>query len=148
MPSNSIEPHRNSNEKAFLPAPADAPVAPPGAVDVAMLTSFEEAQIEGEPDFVVELIDLYLEDASAKIDALQEGLATADVTTLRRLAHCLKGSSGNLGANRMAALCGELERIDGNDLLRKAGELVISLEQEFECVRVIFAAERRRRAGE
>jgi HPt (histidine-containing phosphotransfer) domain-containing protein len=144
MPSSSTEINR-ANEKVFLPVPADAPVAPSAAVDMAMLRSFEEAQIEGEPDLVVELIDLYLEDASAKIDALREALATSDETMLRRLAHCLRGSSGNLGAHRVAALCEELERIDGNDLLRTAGAALTNLEQEFERVGVIFAAERQRR---
>lgn len=145
MPSNSVEINRAPNEEVLLPTPADARVAPSGAVDVALLTSFEELQTEGEPDLVVELIGLYLEDASAKIAGLREALTTSDELTLRRLAHCLRGSSGNLGAHRMAALCEELERVDGNDLRRKAGELLTGLELEFERVRVIFAAERQRR---
>lgn len=145
MPSDNIEVNRAPNGEVLLPTPADAPVAPPEAVDVAMLTSFEEAQIEGEPDLVVELIDLYLEDASAKIDALWKALATSDEMLLRRLAHCLRGSSGNLGAHRMATLCEELERIDRPDPLREAVELLTSLDLEFERVRVIFAAERQKR---
>jgi HPt (histidine-containing phosphotransfer) domain-containing protein len=145
MTSDRIEINRAPNGEVLLPSPADAPVAPSEAVDVAMLTSLEEAQIEGEPDLLVELIDLYLEDASAKIDALWEALATSDEMLLRRLAHSLRGSSGNLGAHRMAAVCEELERIDGPDPLRKAGELLTSLELEFERVRLIFAAERQRR---
>lgn len=146
MSSNSVGINRTPNEEVFLPAPAAAPAAPPGAVDMAMLASFDEAQIEGEPDLVVELIDLYLEDASDKLDALRGALATSDETALRRLAHCLRGSSGNLGAHRMAALCEELERIDRRDLLRQAGELLAGLEQEFERVGAVFAAERQRRA--
>jgi HPt (histidine-containing phosphotransfer) domain-containing protein len=145
MPTNSDEINRTANIEVFLPAPADAHPAPPEAVDMAMLMSFEEAQIEGEPDLVVELIDLYLEDASAKIGALREALAEPDGTRLRRLAHCLRGSSGNLGAHRVAALCEELERVDGDDLLRKAGELLSELGLEFEHAGAILAAERRRR---
>jgi HPt (histidine-containing phosphotransfer) domain-containing protein len=143
MPSNSTE--ITPYEEVFLPAAADAPAAPPGAVDMTIFRSFEEAQIEGEPDLVVELIDLYLEDASAKIAALREALATSNESVLRRLAHALRGSSGNLGAYRMAALCAELEGVDRRDLLRTVGETLSDLEQEFERVGVIFAAERRRR---
>ena len=146
MPINRNEINGGMNEEVFLPASADAPVTPAEAVDMAMLTSFEEAQIDGEPDLVVELIELYLEDTAAKMGGLREALARSDGTTLRRLAHCLRGSSGNLGAHRMAALCGELEQIDCHDLPQKAGELLPSLEQEFEHVGVIFTAERQRRA--
>lgn len=145
MPVYINEIDRAANEEVFLLASADAPVPPPGAVDMATLLSFEEAQIEGEPDLVVELIDLYLEDASAKIGALREALAQPDETKLRRLAHCLRGSSGSLGAHRMAALCEGLERINGDDLLQKAGELLGGLQREFEHVGVILLAERRRR---
>jgi HPt (histidine-containing phosphotransfer) domain-containing protein len=145
MPINSNEIRGGMTGEVFLLASAAAPDAPAEAVDMAVLTSFEEAQLDGEPDLVVELIDLYLEDAAAKMEGLREALATSDEPMLRRLAHCLKGSSGNLGAHRMAALCDELEQIDCNDLLQKAGELLLSLEREFEHVGVIFAAERQRR---
>jgi HPt (histidine-containing phosphotransfer) domain-containing protein len=145
MPINRNEINGGMNEEVSLSVSADAPVTTAEGVDMAMLTSFDEAQIDGEPDLVVELIELYLEDAAAKMGGLREALAKSDETTLRRLAHCLRGSSGNLGAHRMAALCEELEQIDCNDLLQKAGGLLLSLEQEFEHVGVIFAAERQRR---
>lgn len=145
MSSNRIEIDRTPKEDLFLPVPADPPGAPSDAVDMAMLASFEKSPIEGESDLVVELIDLYLEDASAKIDALRGALATSDEAMLRRLAHCLRGSSGSLGARRVAALCEELELIDRDDLLRKAGDLLTSLGHEFERVRLIFTAERQKR---
>jgi HPt (histidine-containing phosphotransfer) domain-containing protein len=128
-----------------LLAPAGAFVTPAGAVDMAMLESFAEAQIDGEPDLVVELIDLYLTDTVAKMGALRKALANSDEPTLRRLAHCLRGSSGNLGARLMAERCKELEQVGGDDWHHTAGDLLHDLEGEFERVAVIFAAERRKR---
>jgi HPt (histidine-containing phosphotransfer) domain-containing protein len=133
------------NGEGILLVPAGACVTPPEAVDMEMLASFEEAQIDGEPDLVVELIDLYLTDAAAKIAALREALVNSDETALRRLAHSLRGSSGNLGARRMAALCEELERVGGGDWHPTAEALLLGLEREFERAGGIFAAERRRR---
>jgi len=82
-----------------------------GAVDLAALAGLEAAQVEGEPDIVVELMGLYLEDASGKLAAMREELAERGGGSLGRLAHSLKGSSANLGARRVAALGEELERM-------------------------------------
>lgn len=133
------------NGKGILPASAGALGAPDEVVDMEMLESFGEAQLDDEPDLVVELIDLYLTDAAAKMGALREALDNSDEPTLRRLAHCLRGSSGNLGARRVAALCKELEHVGGDDWRPKAGALLLSLERECGRVEVVFAAERRRR---
>lgn len=143
MSCNEI--NNNPNERVFLPVFTNAPVAMPEAVDIMILRSLEEAQIEGQPDLLVELIDLYLDDASAKLDAMREAIPRGDETLLKRVAHSLRGSSGNLGARRMATLCEELEQIDGHDLLQKADEILTRLEQEFEHVGQVFAAERQRR---
>ncbi|MBZ2188288.1 Hpt domain-containing protein [Alcanivorax sp. JB21] len=63
------------------------------------------------------LVQAYLRDASARLDELRglasEGTGSAGAQgegeALRRAAHTLKGSSSNLGAVRVAALCAALE---------------------------------------
>ena len=133
------------HERGILPAPAGASTTPDDVVDMEMLASFGEAQIDDEPDIVVELIDLYLTDVAAKMDALRVALDSSDGPALRRLAHCLRGSSGNLGAHRVAALCKELEQVGDDDWRPVAGGLLLSLERECERAEAVFAAERRRR---
>jgi two-component system sensor histidine kinase/response regulator len=116
------------------------------AVDMAALTDLEDAQVEGEPDLVVELIDLYLEDSSSKLAAIREAIAKTDEASLRRATHSLRGSSASLGAHRLAALCRELEQIGFSDSLESAESLRTGLERECELVQQVFAAERRRRS--
>lgn len=118
----------------------------PDAVDLAALNGLEDAQVEGEPDIVVELMELYLEDASAKLAAMREDLADKGGRSVGRLAHGLRGSSANLGARRVAALCEALERMGGGDLSCDGGALLNRLESELTCVSRVFGAERRRRA--
>lgn len=115
------------------------------AVDLAVLASLEGAQVEGEPDIVVELMELYLEDASAKLAAMHEDLTEKGGKSVGRLAHSLRGSSANLGARRAAALCAELEKMPEGDASRGGGVLLNRLELELACVRRIFEAERLRR---
>ena len=114
------------------------------AVDVATLRGLEEALADGEPDLVVELIDLYLESAPRMVAAAREAAATGDGPSLRRAAHNLRGGSASLGARRLAALCEEIEAA-GCGPSREAAALAARLEEEFERARRSFEAERRRR---
>jgi HPt (histidine-containing phosphotransfer) domain-containing protein len=114
-------------------------------VDLAVLASFDEAQIEGEPDFVVELIDLYLEQVPLLLDSIRIALETNNGLAAQRSAHSLRGSSSNLGVLQIAIIADQLEHVDVN-YEAFAQELLQSLESEFECVKEILIAERQRRS--
>ena len=115
------------------------------AVDLSVFLSLEEAQVAGEPDLVVELIDLYAEDTPRRLAAMKSALAAGDLAALRRAAHGLKGSSASLGARRVALLCEELERLPGAGLLQGGETILTGLCREFARVRLAFADERDRR---
>lgn len=116
------------------------------AVDLDVLASYEEAQIEGEPDFVVELIDLYLGEALRIFATLHTAIANDDRATAKRTAHSLRGSSANLGVMQIATLAGELEHLE-NPCGASARELLQQLETDFRPVSEILTAERRRRSS-
>ena len=111
---------------------------------MATLRGFEEASVEGEPDLVVELIDLYLESAPHLVAAVREAAAGGDGAALCISAHSLRGGSACLGARRVAALCEEIEAA-GRRSPRAAASLAARLEAEFELARQSFEAERLRR---
>lgn len=113
-------------------------------VDLEILGGFDEAQEEGEPDFVVELIDLYLQEAPRIFTSIREGLANNDWPTTKRAAHSLRGSSSNLGVLQMASTAGELEHLAPNDTV-SAERLLLSLEDEFRRVTTSLLEERERR---
>ncbi len=117
-----------------------------GDVDLSILNGFEEAQCDGEPDLIVELIDLYLADVPLQLSAIKDFILKADEVSLKRSAHNLKGSSANLGVISIARLCEELEQIDFTRSLQKTSAYVNHLEQAFARVRRIFLAERQNRA--
>ena len=115
-------------------------------VDLAVLATYDDAQIEGEPDFVVELIDIYLNEVPRLCDTIRNAIATNDRPIAKRAAHSLRGSSANLGVLQMAAIAGELEHLENNST-PAAVELLRSLEDEFERVKEILNAERQRRSA-
>ncbi|MBC7900340.1 MAG: PAS domain S-box protein, partial [Saprospiraceae bacterium] len=80
-----------------------------GAIDHTVIGSLREMQQPGKPDFVTEVIDLFLGDAASQLDQLRIALNAGDGAERSRLAHLIKGSSANVGADRLAKLLAELE---------------------------------------
>src|ERR1700752_248601 len=113
-------------------------------VDLAILNSYDEAQEEGEPDFVVELIDLYLDEVPRIFNAIHEGITSDDWLSARRAAHSRRGSSNNLGILQMGVIADVLEHLTANHQIAGA-ELLLCLKNEFARVEEILLAERQRR---
>ncbi|MCU1267241.1 MAG: putative Histidine kinase (modular protein) [Acidobacteria bacterium] len=111
------------------------------AIDPSQLAALREIQQPGQPDFVTELIDLFLEETETHLEALRQASANNDATEVRRLAHLLKGSSANIGARKIAALYAEME---GNVQTNGEGtRLLARIEMEFAAVRKALQAERK-----
>ena len=108
-----------------------------------MLAGFRTLSEPGQPDPVVELIDLFLEDAPERLQAMQTSLARQDSDALKVAAHSLKGSARNLGARPLASICAELEHIAANNEWASAEPLLQAIGKEFDKLRALLAAEKR-----
>lgn len=93
----------------------------------------------------MELIDLYVEDAPRRVALMRESLANGNWLSVTREAHCLRGSSCNLGAFQMVRICDEIEGTESEDLFPSIEVLLACLEHELERVVRSFLAERQRR---
>jgi len=113
----------------------------PGPLDGEVLATLRELQEEGEPDILEELFELFLKDTPTRLDAMREAVRQGDSEALRRAAHGQKGSSANLGAGQMEALCAELERKARGGAVKDAPALVTQLETEFARVGEAMEAE-------
>ncbi len=70
-----------------------------------------------DPEFIQELLALYLSDAQERVAALQRATQPVQWEQLRHEAHQLKGASANVGAEGMQHLARQLEELarDGQD---------------------------------
>ena len=115
------------------------------AIDQTVLAALAEAQEEGEPDLIVELIDLYLEDTPQRVEAIRAAVAQADAASIKRAAHTLKGSSGSVGVCQVAEICKLFEQTDFDSLPARGETLMQLLDREFERARAALLTERDRR---
>ncbi|MEO8483903.1 MAG: Hpt domain-containing protein [Acidobacteriota bacterium] len=106
------------------------------AIDSTVLQEFRSQGLSSGPgDFVPQLIDEYLLDASAHMATIHDAIARRDAPSLARATHSLKGSSSAVGAIGMAAMCDRLEQLARAATLDTTPALVSSLESEFARVR-------------
>lgn len=77
-------------------------------IDAAAIRRLQEW---GGDKLVREMIRLYLENAAARLDQIDEGLVEGgDLEHAGRAAHSLKSSALNVGAGRVSRLAAEMER--------------------------------------
>jgi HPt (histidine-containing phosphotransfer) domain-containing protein len=95
---------------------------------VEELLSFSD---DGDPELLLDLIQMFLEDGPSKVAAVQEGLAAGDFDKAERAAHSLKGSSGNLGAQMLQQVCEEMQVATRQHRLEESRRLVSQLGERF-----------------
>jgi HPt (histidine-containing phosphotransfer) domain-containing protein len=77
------------------------------------------------------LLRAFITDSDQRMAAIDDALRTADAEQLRRAAHSLKGSTGNMGAEQMAELCRQLEELARSDATQNGAVLLEQLRAEF-----------------
>jgi len=111
-----------------------------GALDPAALKSLYE-MVGRDTEFVVELIDTFLQDAPQMLKDMQS-LGSVDVEIPGRAAHSLKSNGAEFGAHGLSALCQELETMCKTGALAGADELVGRIEAEYARVKAELEAAR------
>jgi len=118
------------------------------SLDQEILSGIRMLQIEGEPDFLTELIDIYIQDSACLLERIKATLADQAGPEMRKAAHALKGSSMNLGARKLASLCQEMESAVQSNRLEDEPEILNRLEREYLRVWQALSAERKMKSPE
>jgi HPt (histidine-containing phosphotransfer) domain-containing protein len=86
-------------------------------------------------DLVAELVDLFVRAAPSRAGALRDAAGLADRDALRFVAHNLRGSAGNLGADALREACAHLESAAIDGRWADAPALVETVVAELEAAR-------------
>jgi signal transduction histidine kinase/CheY-like chemotaxis protein len=104
---------------------AVAETAAPSRIDAAYLARLRETYGEGGDEFVHALVELFVDDAPNRLQALRTAVAAHDVEALAHGAHALTGSASTLGALDLAQHARELDHA----AQRGEGDLPARVEQ-------------------
>ncbi|MBL1261605.1 MAG: Hpt domain-containing protein [Thiotrichaceae bacterium] len=97
------------------------------SLDNAALAALKEATEEMFP----EIIAVYLEDTPKRLALLQMAFDKNDIKAIQEEAHCLKGSSSNIGVLKLSKIFGEIERLSKNGTITNQNEYIQHAFSEF-----------------
>lgn len=96
-------------------------------LDTATLEMLKEVMEDG----FAELIDTFVNDFGTRLATLVHAVEHGDCDTVRREAHSMKGSSGNLGATGLATLLLEIENKGRDCDLTGVEELMVFVDKAY-----------------
>jgi signal transduction histidine kinase/CheY-like chemotaxis protein len=85
-------------------------------------------RVEGDQELLTEMIQIFMEEAPALLQAMRESLQVGDMTLLERSAHSLKGAVSNLSSKSAANAALKLERDAKENNSRSAKESLAAVE--------------------
>jgi len=107
--------------EAKYPEKTDSPIAYQSALE----------RVGGDESFLEELLDLYFEDFSQKIEQLQMAIEQKNFELIRKLGHSLKGSSSTLSLTFLKETSFQMEMAGGDKDIVKAKKALAFLKKEF-----------------
>jgi HPt (histidine-containing phosphotransfer) domain-containing protein len=102
--------------------------------------TFDSLKQTAGAEFVLELVDTFLQEAPGMLDELRAALAAQDADKFRRAAHSLKSNGNTFGALTLAAMARELE-LDGlARVIERGGQPLAALVEEYARVAAALSA--------
>ncbi len=78
-------------------------------VDMEVVEELLSLTGDNDPELLLDLIGMFLDDAPAKLQKIEAAFEAGDLDSLAEVAHSLKGSAGNLGVTLLQYDCDTLQ---------------------------------------
>ena len=127
--------------------PLAAATAPEAAATPVAVTALDRDVLDqlredlGGTAALREVIRSFLDQTPSVLSALRDAAARADVPSIRRAAHMIKGTSSILGARELSEQCAEIERVGQTGCIADAGSRVIAVEASYRTIEAALKAE-------
>jgi CheY-like chemotaxis protein len=97
----------------------EEPIAPPPA-PAAVNRDVLLTRLAGDEELLLQVIELFLADCPSRLTAIETAVGERNAEQIRFAAHALKGSAGNLSADRLFEAARALERVGAESRLDEA----------------------------
>jgi signal transduction histidine kinase/DNA-binding response OmpR family regulator len=127
--------------------PLAAATAPEAAATPVAVTALDRDVLDqlredlGGTAAVREVIRSFLDETPSVLSALRDAAARADVPSIRRAAHMIKGTSSILGARELSEQCAEIEHVGQTGCIADAGARVVAVEASYRTIEAALKAE-------
>ncbi len=101
-------------------------------IDMSVVEELLDLCDDRDPELLVDLIGMFLEDGPARIQSILDGLEKNDLEMVERAAHSLKGSAGNLGALKVQGHADAMQVASRQGEGDKLNQLVPSLQSDYQ----------------
>ncbi len=91
-------------------------------------------RLDGDEELLWELLEIFANDAPKQMDELKKSIDTSDIAVAERLAHTLKSTSANVGADSLKEKAFKIEELTRAKSLNNIHILYDDLENEFKKV--------------
>ena len=106
----------------------------PGSINETMIEELKDLM---EEDFPI-LIETFITDCDKRILDLKVAITNTSAKEIRELAHGFKGSSGNLGAEKLSEISHIIEDMGRNEEIADVSIHYTELCSEYEIVKTYF----------
>jgi signal transduction histidine kinase/CheY-like chemotaxis protein/HPt (histidine-containing phosphotransfer) domain-containing protein len=129
-----------ANSEAVAAPPVKRQRFPPSsALDREVLNQLREDL--GGSAALRELIRSFLDQTPSVLSELRDAATRADIPSIRRIAHMLKGTSSTLGGHELAERCAEIEGVGETGCIADARSRVIAVEASYRTIEAALKAE-------
>ena len=109
-------------------------------INMHALENIRALSAERGDALVQRVIAAYVDDTPQHLRTLRQAIAGFDAGNLRKVAHSLKSSSANVGAETLAQMCKDMENLGRADSTEGASGILTDMEHEFQAVRHSLSA--------
>lgn len=88
---------------------------------------------------ITPVVGVFLRSLDRRLEELRQAVNSQNAEGVNKVAHTMKGSSSQFGAEELAALCLQAEQMGKNKNLRQGEKILAQIEQAVEKVHQFFA---------